>query len=74
MDPLLEKARGLELDVYDKGISAAAGKQRSEIQRGSRLSHAALLIEHRNLGHRLLRDRKISPGIMGLARRIVIFV
>jgi hypothetical protein len=41
----------LRVDVYDKRVSTAPGKERSKVERGGGFSHTALLIEDCNLGH-----------------------
>src|SRR5262249_12001004 len=53
---------GLRIDVYYKRVFAAPREQRSEIERGGRFSHAALLIEDCDLGQTPPPgDRKTIP-------------
>jgi hypothetical protein len=50
-------------------ILAAAGEQRSEVQRRGGFSHAALLVEHRNLGHITPGGIRLVPEFRGFGKK-----
>jgi hypothetical protein len=42
----------LRVKIDARGPAARAGERREEVERGRRLAHAALLVEHRDDRHR----------------------